>query len=209
VALGVGALLLLAAILLMGRTTGGEFNLNALSLSALTVWPLALIVGFVLCWMGLSPLTGWSAVGSEQGEGMAAAVAHTLALGGPPVLLILRLQALVTQGALTGSTPSEWAGAMSALVLLGGLTTVAGGASVLLWAGTGRWTAALTAFYMGLIAWALGMDNPEGRWAALILAGGYGVARMALQAAARDDDEVSSVARAVAGLSLAGAPLTT
>ena len=80
--------------------------------------------------------------------------------GVPPVLLILRLQALVTQGALTGSTPAEWAGAMSALVLLGGLTTVAGGASMLLWAGTARWSAALTAFYMGLMAWALGMDNP-------------------------------------------------
>ena len=98
---------------------------------------------------------------------------------------------------------------MSALVLLGGLTTVAGGASVLLWAGTARWSAALTAFYMGLIAWALGMDNPAGRWAALILLAGYGVARMALQLAGRDDDGLSSMARAVAGLSLAGAPLTT
>ena len=209
VSLGGGALLLLAAILLMGRTTGGEYNLGALSLSALTIWPLALIVGFVLCWLGLSPFTGWSAVRSAQTNHTAATLAHVLALGVPPVLLVLRLQALVTQGALTGSTPAEWAGAMSALVVLGGLTTVAGGASVLLWAGTARWSAALTAFYMGLIAWALGMDNPAGRWAALILLAGYGVARMALQLAGRDDDELSSIARTVAGLSLAGAPLTT
>ena len=199
VSLGAGALLLLAAVLLMGRTTGGEYNLGTLSLSALTIWPLALIVGFVLCWLGLSPFTGWSAVRSAQTNHTAATLAHVLALGVPPVLLILRLQTLVTQGALAGSTPAEWAGAMSALVLLGGLTTVAGGASVLLWAGTARWPAALTAFYMGLIAWALGMDNPAGRWAALILLAGYGVARMALQLAGRDDDELSSMARAVGG----------
>jgi hypothetical protein len=209
VSLGLGALLLLAAILLMGRTTGGEYNLGALSLSTLTIWPLALIVGFALCWLGLSPFTGWSAVRSAQTNRTAATLVHALALGVPPVLLILRLQALVTQGAFTGSTPTEWAGAMSALVVLGGLTTVAGGASVLLWAGTARWPAALSAFYMGLIAWALGMDNPAGRWAALILLAGFGVARMALQLAGRDDDELSSLARAVAGLSLAGAPLTT
>ncbi|MEP6774622.1 MAG: hypothetical protein ABJA50_03420 [Chloroflexota bacterium] len=209
VSLGAGALLLLAAILLMGRTTGGEYNLSALSLSALTIWPLALIVGFAFCWLGLSPFTGWSAVRSAQTNQTAATLAHVLALGVPPVLLILRLQALVTQGALTGSTPAEWAGAMSALVVLGGLTTVAGGASVLLWAGTARWPAALTAFYMGLITWALGMDNPAGRWAALVLLASYGVARMALQLAGRDDDELSSLARAVAGLALAGAPLTT
>ena len=213
VSLGAGALLLLAAVLLVGRTTGGEYHLNTLSLSALTVWPLALIVGFALFWLGLSPFTGWSAVTSARGHtatpATAATLAHTLALGVPPLLLILRLQALVTQGALTGSTPGEWAGAMSVLVILGGLTTVAGGASALLWAGTARWAAALTAFYMGLIAWALGMDTPAGRWAALILLAGYGVGRMALQLAGRDDEELSSIARAVAGLSLAGAPLTT
>jgi formate hydrogenlyase subunit 3/multisubunit Na+/H+ antiporter MnhD subunit len=210
VSLGGGALLLLAAVLLMGRTTGGEYHLNALSLSALSIWPLTLIVGFALLWLGLSPFTGWSAITNAHSRTTTAStLAQSLVLGVPPLLLIVRLQALVTQGALTGSTPGEWAGAMSALVILGGLTAVAGGASTLLWAGTARWPAALTAFYMGLMAWALGLDAPAGRWAALILLAGYGVGRMALQLAGRDDHELNSMARAVAGLALAGAPLTT
>ena len=44
VSLGAGTLLM-AAILLIGPTTGGEYNLSALSLSALTIWPLAMISG--------------------------------------------------------------------------------------------------------------------------------------------------------------------
>ncbi|MEO5952610.1 MAG: hypothetical protein ABIQ44_09120, partial [Chloroflexia bacterium] len=163
IAVVLGMLLLLAAVLLIGRTTGGEYNLREMSLSALTLWPLGLVVGWAVLWLGLSPLTGWSALtGDENG-----AIVHGLAIGAPVVALVLRLQGLVTEGALTGSTPEQWAGAMSALTIMGGLTAVVGGAGVFMWAGTPRWSAALTAHWMGLIAWSLGLDSPTGRWAAL------------------------------------------
>ena len=203
-----GALLLLAAVLLAGRTTGGEYNLGALSLSALTLWPLVMIVGWALLWLGLSPFTGWSAL-----SGGNTTLVHGLALGVPPILLVVRLQGLVTEGALTGSTPGEWAAAMSAFTVLGCITTIVGGAGVFLWAGTQRWRAALTAQWMGTIAWALGLDSPAGRWAALALLAAYGVGGLALEIASHVPGETRPspyawVTRTVAGMCIAGAPLT-
>jgi hypothetical protein len=209
VSLAVGTVLLLGAVLLVGRTTGGEYRLDELSLSALTLWPLALIVGWALLWLGLTPFTGWSALTGEH-DG---ALVHAVALGVPPITLLLRLQGLITEGALTGSTPAEWAGAMSTLAILGALTAIAAGAGTLMWAGTPRWRSALTAHWMGLVAWALGLDSPNGRWAALALFAAYGVGALALQLANRAPGQPqpsggSWVTRAVAGLSLAGAPLS-
>jgi hypothetical protein len=209
VALGVGSLLLLGAVLLVGRTTGGEYNLDELSLAALTLWPLVLIVGWALLWLGLAPFTGWSALMGEA-DG---ALVHALALGAPPLALVLRLQALITEGALTGSTPAEWATAMGGLATLGGITALAGGAGALTWAGTPRWRSALTAHWLGMVAWALGLDSPAGRWAALTLFAAYGLGGLALELAKRMPGKAEAygytwLARTVAGLSLAGAPLT-
>jgi hypothetical protein len=203
------ALLLLGAVLLVGRTTGGEYSLDELSLSALTLWPLVLIVGWALLWLGLSPFTGWSALTGEDDGGLI----HALALGAPPLALALRLQALVTEGALTGSEPAEWAWAMTALAALGAITAVVGGAGALMWAGTPRWRSALTAHWLGLVAWALGLDSPVGRWAALALFSAYGLGILALELANRAPGRAGQgrytwMTRAVAGLSLAGAPLT-
>lgn len=209
IAATLGVLLLLAAILLIGRTTGGQYNLGDMSLAALTIWPLGLIVGWAALWLGLSPLTGWSALtGDENG-----AIVHGLAVGAPVVLLILRLQGLVTKGALTGSTPDQWAGTMSALCILGGLTAVVGGAGILMWSGTPRWSAALTAHWMGLIAWSLGLDSPVGRWAALALFAAYGLARLTLEIANHEPGKADPsgyvwVTRTLAGAAMSSAPLT-
>ncbi len=203
VAIATGAVLLLGAVLLVGRTTGGEYSLDTLSLSALTLWPLALVVGWVVLWVGLVPFTGWSAL---TGEGAMQAV-QGLALGAPVLLLILRLQALITEGALTGSTPGEWASTMATLAVLGGITAVVGGAGVYMWAGTSRWQAAITAYWLGLVVWALGMDSPAGRWAALALFATFGLGMLALEMADRAPG-YAWMTRTVAGLSLAGVPIT-
>lgn len=204
-----GLILLISAVLLVGRTTGVEYNLGDMSLSALTLWPLALILGWVVLWLGLSPMTGWSALtGDDNG-----ALIHGIAIGTPVIALLLRLQGMVTEGSLTGSTPAEWAGAMSALAILGGLTAVVAGAGTLMWAGTPRWSAALTAHWMGLMAWALGLDSPLGRWAALALFAAYSISRLVLEMAGHTEGKPEPsgfawVTRTLSGMSLAAAPIT-
>ncbi|HEX9986994.1 MAG TPA: hypothetical protein VGE45_00745 [Chloroflexia bacterium] len=177
VALGLGAITLLGAALLIGRTTGGAYHLADLSLSALTVWPLSLIALFTALWLGMAPFTGWSAQGHNGTHG---ALVQALVLGIPAVTLLLRLQALITSQSLAGTIPPEWAGFTSALIWLGSATSIVAAAGMVLWAATPRWTALLAAHTLGLVVWALGLDNPASRTAALSILLAFGAARVGM-----------------------------
>jgi hypothetical protein len=206
VAQTLGALALLGSVLLMGRTTGGAYGLQNMSLSALTVWPLLLIILFVLCWVGLVPLTGWSSLlNRERVAGTRGTLVQGLILGVPAVVLLLRLQALITSQAPAGSVPADWSWFTGGLSWLGGITTVAASASCIVWAGTSRWSAALTAFVLGTTTWALGLDTPAGRYAALACLLAYGLGHLALDMSSGQYEWLSRVG---AGLSLVGAPAT-
>ena len=176
--LGAGALCLVGALLLIGRATGGQYSLGELSLSALTQWPLALVAIGAALWLGLAPFTGWSA----QGHGRAATgILQTLVVGMPMVMLVLRLQQLVTVQGLAGSVPEGWAGFTAALAWAGAITALVAGAGTLVHAGTARRSGALTAFVSGLVAWGLGLDTPAGRFAALAILAAYGLGRVTLE----------------------------
>src|SRR5439155_8458224 len=146
---------------------------------ALTRLPLSLIAIGAALWLGLAPVTGWSARGYSTGAN--AALAQSLALGVPVTVLLLRLQALLTAQGLSGSVPAEWSAFTSALAWAGGLTALAAGAGTILAAGSPRWTALLTAHTLGLVTWALGLDTPAGRQAALAILLAFGAARVALE----------------------------
>jgi hypothetical protein len=203
-----GAVSAMGMALLVGRATGGQYILDDLSLSALTVWPLTLAAGFVLCWLGLAPAAGWSAMGhgvkGENTGGVHAALVQGLALGVPAVALVLRLQALITRDALAGSVPGAWSGFTAALVILGGATMLVAGAGTVVWAGTPRWSAFVTAFWMGAVAWGLGLDTSTGRIAALAALLAFGLGRVALEMSAGGP---SWATRMAAVFSLSGAPL--
>jgi hypothetical protein len=79
---------------------------------------------------------------------------------------------------------------------------------LLVWAGSARWTAMLTAYSMGMALWALSLDNPAGRLAALVSLLSYGAGRVALALVSDGASTWERVARAVAVASLAFAPLT-
>src|SRR5205823_2501705 len=81
IGLGLGALCILAAVLVIGQVTGGRYNLTEISLSALTRLPLSLVAIGAALWLGLAPVTGWSASGYSTGAN--AALAQSLALGVP------------------------------------------------------------------------------------------------------------------------------
>lgn len=204
-ALGLGALLLLGAALIIGRATGGNYDLATLSLSALSVWPLALIIGFTILWLGVAPFTGWS----SQGEpGAFGALVQAVLIGTPVVTLLLRLEALLTAQGLAGTVPPGWAGFTTTLVWAGAATALVSGAGMLLWAGTARWTSLLTVQAAGLSLWALGLDSPSGRYAALAIVLAYGAGRVTLELASIGSGAWSRLSRAVAVFSLAAAPAT-
>ncbi|HET9494368.1 MAG TPA: hypothetical protein VFR15_09070 [Chloroflexia bacterium] len=207
-ALAAGALSAMGLALLVGRATGGQYILDDLSLSAVTVWPLTLAAGFVLFWLGLAPVTGWSAMGhgtrGESTGGMQSAIVQAVALGVPAAALVLRLQALITRDALAGSVPDAWAGFTSALVILGGATTLVAGAGAVVWAGTPRWSALGTAFWVGVVVWGLGLDTSTGRMAALAALLAFGLGRVALEMAAGGP---SWLTRMASVFSLSGAPV--
>jgi hypothetical protein len=208
IAQAAGALALLVAVLLMGRTTGGIYGLGDLSLSALTFWPLLLMVLFIVFWSGLAPLTGWSGladVSVKAGQGTRGALVQGLVLGVPVLALVLRLEALITRQALAGSVPAEWTSFASALAWLGGATALVAAACTIVWASTARWSAALTAYAMGSAVWALGLDTPTGRYAAIVILLAYGLGRLTLDLSAGPYNWLSRLA---AGTSMVGAPLT-
>jgi hypothetical protein len=206
-ALGLGAIILLGAALLVGRTTGGAYHLADLSLSALTVWPLSLIALFVALWLGMAPFTGWSGQGHNGAHG---ALVQALVLGVPAVTLLLRLQALITSQSLAGTIPPEWSGFTSALVVLGGVTSVVAAAGMVVWATSPRWTALLTAYTLGLVVWALGLDNPASRTAALSILLAFGAARVGMMLAPRPASVQGwgRLPRLIAMSSVATVPLT-
>ncbi|HYO49914.1 MAG TPA: hypothetical protein VEW94_08680 [Chloroflexia bacterium] len=206
-ALGLGAITLLGAALLVGRTTGGAYHLSDLSLSALTVWPLTLITFFVALWLGMAPFTGWSGEGHNSAHG---AIVQALVLGVPAVTLLLRLQALITSQSLAGTIPPEWSGFTSALVWLGGITSVVAAAGMIVWPTTPRWTALLTAHTLGLVVWALGLDNSASRTAALSILLAFGAARAGMTLAPRlaNVQGWGRLPRLVAMSSVAAVPLT-
>ncbi|HYP38849.1 MAG TPA: hypothetical protein VEX13_00675 [Chloroflexia bacterium] len=204
---GLGAITLLGAVLLIGRTTGGAYYLADLSLSALTVWPLSLMALFATLWLGMAPFTGWS---GQDHNGAHGALVQALVLGVPASMLLLRLQALITSQSLAGTVPPEWAGFTSALVWLGGITSVVAAAGMLVWAVTPRWTALLTAHTLGLVVWALGLDNPASRTAALSILLAFGAARVCMTLSPRlaSIQGWSRLPRLVAMSSVAAVPLT-
>jgi hypothetical protein len=206
-ALGLGALLLLSAVLLVGRATGGLYGLASLSLATMTAWLLILFAGFLVLWLGMVPFTGWSAQGLGGGRG---AMLQSLVIGVPAVTLLLRLQALVTAQTLGGSLPEGWGAFTGTLAWVGGLTAIIAGAGMVVWAGTSRWAALLTAHVMGLTIWALALDNPLGRMAAIVILLAYGAARTTLEFAPPISDETiwNGVVRAIARFSLLALPLT-
>lgn len=206
VGLGLGALLLLGAALLVGRATGGAYSLAGMSLSALTVWPLLLLGGFVVLWLGMPPFTGWSA--RWTGHGASAALAQSLGIGVPVVVMLLRLQGLVSSQAFAGSVPAAWASLMGALAWFGAVGALVAACGLLVWAGSARWTSMLTAYSLGIALWALSLDNPAGRLAALVILLSYGAARVTLVLAGEGASTWERLARAVAIGSLAFAPLT-
>jgi hypothetical protein len=201
-ALGIGAVLLLGAVLLMGRTMGGDYSLVRMSLSALTVWPLVLLVGFAVMWLGLLPFTGWS---GDGGRGTHPALVQALVVGVPVVTLLLRLEGLLSAQALVGTLPEEWQAFTGTLARLGGLTALVAAAGMLVWAGTSRWTALLTAHAMGLALWGLGLDTPPGRYATLAVLLAYGAARVNSELV---KDRERTLPEGIAVASLGAAPLT-
>jgi formate hydrogenlyase subunit 3/multisubunit Na+/H+ antiporter MnhD subunit len=201
-----GALALLGAVLLMGRTTGGVYSLGEMSLSALTLWPLLLIGLFVLLWLGLAPFTGWSSlVDGSQTRGTRGALLQGLLVGVPSIVLLLRLEALITAQAPAGSVPVDWTWFTGGLIWFGGITALAASASSIVWAGSARWSAALTAYTMGIAIWALGLDTPTGRYAAVALVLSYGLGRLVLDLSS---GQYGWLSRMLTGLSLVGAPIT-
>jgi hypothetical protein len=215
-ALGIGATLLLAAVLLIGRTTGGIYGLTEVSLSALTVWPLLLVAAFVFVWLGVAPTVGWS--GHWRG-GPYEALVQSLVLGVPVLSLLLRLQALVSDQTLASAPLGAWDGFTTSLAWAGAVTAIVAGAGTVVWAQTSRWASALTAHWLGLMLWAISLDTHTGRVAALALLLAYGVGRVALELATSTNTmpETQSTGRkaieAAAGgmalLSLAMIPLTS
>jgi hypothetical protein len=203
-ALGLGAILLLGAVLLMGRTTGGEYSLVRMSLSAITVWPLVLLTGFVIAWLGLLPFTGLSAEGSGSAH---AALVQSLVIGIPALTILLRLETLLSAQALVGTLPGGWEAFTMALSWLGGLTSLVAAAGMLVWAGshTARWTALLTADALGLALWGIGLDTPPGRYAAMAILLAYAAGRVTYALA---HDAEPGVQRGIAAASLGAFPLT-
>ncbi|MEA2575135.1 MAG: hypothetical protein QOH93_2433 [Chloroflexia bacterium] len=206
VGLGLGALLLLGAALLLGRATGGAYSLAGMSLSALTVWPVLLLGGFVVLWLGMPPFTGWSARWS--GDGASAVLAQSLGIGVPVVVMLLRLQGLVSSQAFAGSVPAAWAALMGVLAWFGAIGTLVAACGLLVWAGSARWTSMLTAYNLAMVVWALSLDNPAGRLAALVIMLSYGAARTALALTGDGASTWERLARAVGIASLACSPLT-
>jgi hypothetical protein len=203
-ALGLGALLLLGAVLIMGRTTGGEYSLVHMSLSALTVWPLLLLAGFVIAWLGLLPFTGWSA----EGNGSAYTVlVQSLVIGIPALTILLRLETLLSAQALVGTLPGGWEAFTTTLSWLGGLTSLVAAAGMLVSASshTARWTALLTANALGLALWGMGLDTPPGRYAAIAILLAYGAGRITYALAY---DAKPGVQHGIAAASLGALPLT-
>lgn len=213
--LGVGAIALLSAVLIIGRTTGGAYNLGELSLSSLTVWPLLLVAVFVVLWIGMTPFTGW---GANWGGGQEV-LAQSLVLGVPVLTLLLRFQALVTVQAVAGDGMGQWEGFTRGLAWAGGITALVAGARMTFWAYTPRWTALLTAHWLGMMLWAVSLDTPMGRYAAVAMFAVYGASRTALSlsrpAEAIAETQGTSTATAIRSrgvgitlLSLAALPLT-
>ncbi len=207
VGLGIGAVLLLGAVLLMGRTMGGVYSLSGLSLSALSVWPLALLSGFALLWLGMPPATGWSAR-FHGGDNALAALIQATAIGLPVFTLLLRLQGLVSAQALAGTVPEGWSAFMSGLSWLGAAGALVTSAGLLVWAGSSRWTGLLTAFAMSLALWALCQDNPLGRLSGLAILLAYSAGRMMVELSRVPSSLPDRAARAVAVASLAAAPIS-
>ncbi|HUP28284.1 MAG TPA: hypothetical protein VM409_07605 [Chloroflexia bacterium] len=176
--LGLGAALLFAATLLVGRTTGGSYSLDGLSLSALTVWPLSLLALYAVAWLGMSPLIGWSA---HLPTGALSTMLLSVVLPAPVVALILRLQALITDQAVGGTVPEQWPGFTNALAWAGAATALVASAGTVVWVGRSRWPALQAAFWLGMGLWALGLDTPSGRVASLLIIMSYGASRTALE----------------------------
>ena len=204
--LGLGALLLLGAALLVGRASGGAYSLAGMSLSVLTVWPLLLVGGLVVLWLGMPPFTGWSA--RWNGDEATGAIAQSLAVGVPVVVLLLRLQGLVSSQAFAGTVPEGWSALMGVLGWFGAAGAIVGACGTLVWAGSARWTALLTACTMGLVLWALSLDNPAGRLAALLILLAYSAGRTTLVLLRDGGSTTEKLSRGVAVASLAFAPLT-
>ncbi|MBF6614295.1 MAG: hypothetical protein IVW55_14330 [Chloroflexi bacterium] len=204
VAPGLGSLLLLGGAMIVGRTTGGSYSLIDLSLAALTTWPLVLLAGFIFLWLGLAPFTGWSAWVS----GSSSTLIQALVTGVPVITLLLRLEALLTTQSLTGSVPPEWGLFTTALAWGGATTAVAAAAGMVLWAGTERWSALLTSHTMGLALWALALDNPVGRYAALAILTAFSAALVAYGLTDGERERWAQLARGIALCALAAAPLT-
>lgn len=200
--LGSGAAMLLGVALLVGRTTWGDYDLARVSLSAFTVWPMLLIAGFAIAWLGLLPLTGWSAEGPRD---VYATLAQSLVIGVPVLVLLLRLEALVSAQALAGTLPGGWTGFTVALQWLGGLTAVVSAAGLIVWAGKERWSAILTTNAMSLALWGIGLDTPPGRYAALAILLAYGAGRVGAELCS---DSEAKAQRWIAAGSLAALPGT-
>jgi formate hydrogenlyase subunit 3/multisubunit Na+/H+ antiporter MnhD subunit len=206
-AFGVGALCILGAALLVGRATGGEYNLAELSLAALTRWPLALIAIGLALWLGFAPVTGWN---TRELRGSAATLVQGLVVGLPVVVLVLRLEGLVSAQGLAGSVPEAWRAFASALAWAGGVTALVAGAGSIVAAGSQRRRALLTAHTMGIIALALGLDTPLSRVAAVAILVSFGAARIALDLAEGEPNAATGhYLRAISAFSLAAAPLTS
>ena len=175
VALGLGVVCLLVAVLVIGRTTGGDYDLSSISLSALGQWPLSLIaIGSVL-WLGLAPVLGWSARGHNRTAGV---LAQALVLGVPILTLLLRLQALVTAQGLAGTLPEGWGTFTTLLAWVGAVTALAAGAATIITAGGPRCLPLFTTCVIGLAVWGLGLDLPTGRLAAVTIVLTLGAGRV-------------------------------
>ena len=59
----------------------------------------------------------------------------------------------------------------------GALTAIVAGAGTIVAAGTPNWPSLLTAHTLGLVTWALGLDTPTGRYAAIAILLAFGAAR--------------------------------
>ena len=156
----------------------------------------------MIAWLGLLPLTGWS--GEIKVSGYAALV-QALVLGVPVVTLLLRLEALLSAQALAGTIPEGWRTFTVALSWLGALTALVSAAGMLVWAGTGRWTSLLTAHTLGLALCGLGLDTPQGRFAAIAIVLAYSAGRVTFELSTADERKPR---QGVAALSLAAVPLT-